>query len=51
MTDVLLAARRELLKMGKTPSKADFGSYWDTVQELAPRGLEVETAAEAGAGR
>jgi SpoVK/Ycf46/Vps4 family AAA+-type ATPase len=43
MMDVLLAARRELQKMGRTPSRLEFGAYWDAVQAraagLAPEGI------------
>jgi SpoVK/Ycf46/Vps4 family AAA+-type ATPase len=33
MTDLLMAARRESEKMGKSPARTDFGHWWDPMQE------------------
>jgi hypothetical protein len=33
MTDLLMAARRESEKMGKSPARHDFGQWWDSMQE------------------
>jgi ATP-dependent 26S proteasome regulatory subunit len=33
MVDLLIAARRESEKMGKAPSRADFGPWWDQTQQ------------------
>ena len=33
MADLLIAARRESEKLGKAPTKTDYGPWWDQVQE------------------
>ena len=44
MADVLRAARRESEKMGRSPGRADYGPWWDAVQN---RALEDWTEASA----